>query len=80
MFTLENKINTNFWNATRGRKYDADVLDAITKNGSMKMPAQSLQLIQESMKEENIFRKLGTVIQTEQAGGTIHAVTLVKQN
>lgn len=81
MFTLENEIYTNFWNAMKGKEYDQSVLASITDNGSSALPVQSLKQVNETIKEENIFRKLGTVIQAESADGVIHAVTLqqVKQ-
>src|SRR5699024_7670514 len=75
MFTLENEIYTSFWNAMKGKEYDRSVLASITDNGSSALPAQSLLQMNETIKEENIFRKLGTVVQTESPDGVIHAVT-----
>ena len=75
MFTLENEIYTNFWNAMKGKEYDRSVLASITDNVSSALPAQSLLQMNETIKEENIFRKLGTVVQTEIPDGVIHAVT-----
>jgi len=75
MFKLENEIYTNFWNAMKGKEYDQSVLASITDNGSSALPVQSLKQVNETIKEENIFRKLGTVIQAESADGVIHAVT-----
>src|SRR5699024_3327303 len=75
MFTLENEIYTSFWNAMKRKEYDRSVLASITDNGNSALPAQSLLQMNETIKEENIFRKLGTVVQTESPDGVIHAVT-----
>lgn len=75
MFTLENEIYTNFWNAMKGKEYDRSVLASISDNGSSALPTLSLNLATKTMKEENVFRKLGTVVQTDSPGGVIHAVT-----
>src|SRR5690625_4105092 len=75
MFKLENEIYTNFWNAMKGKEYDRSILASITDNVSSSLPVQSLKQVNETIKDENIFRKLGTVVQTESPDGVIHAVT-----
>lgn len=75
MFKLENEMYTNFWNAMRKKPYEVDVLNIVTKHGMVELPTKSLHQLKESIKKENIFRRIGTVIQTKESDQTIHAVT-----
>src|SRR5690625_4103402 len=57
------------------KEYDRSILSSITDNVSSSLPVQSLKQVNETIKDENIFRKLGTVVRTEGPDGVIHAVT-----
>ena len=65
-----------FWNAMRGKKYEASALsEGADTTGSFLLPEEFRGKFKSALENDNLFRRLATVIQAPTVDGTIQAVT-----